>query len=425
MNKYFFTFLGLLALVFLFQFCKKPVTSPEVTTVGVKDAAISTVKAYGRITGLGITKKGFCWDTINNPTVDKSFDDEGNGSDAFSSVIGGLKGNTKYFLRAYAINDAGIVYGEVVSFQTQLEPEVTTLTAYLSSYSLASAGGNVNTYSNVIQETGVCYDSNKNPDISKSKSVSVISSNFNVSLTNLKEKTVYYYRAYAKFSFGTYYGAEKTFTTAAAPIPLVVFTNTGTVSDYDGNVYKTITIGNQTWMAENLHVQTYNDGSTIPSYYSNSTAWPNLVSGAYGYYNNNISYAPAYGYLYNYYTIEDAKGLAPAGWHIPTNAEWQTLITLLNNANPSYSFTAIQQMFSTSGWTNLNCSINNYSNMKLMPAGFRSIQGADADMGYSTGFWTTDNSGAYASIMYFDNNCFLMSTSKYKNCGYSIRCVKD
>ncbi|MEI6020537.1 MAG: fibrobacter succinogenes major paralogous domain-containing protein [Bacteroidota bacterium] len=398
---------------------------PEVTTIGVKNTGISSVQAFGRLTGLGISSKGFCWDTVNNPSIDKWFSDEGSGSKAFNSDVSGLKSNKKYYLRAYAKNDAGIVYGDVVSFQTLIEPQVTTNTASVLNYSMASIGGSVNASGYPILEVGICFDTQKNPDITKRKTYTSGTTNFNLTITALNEKTVYYYKAYAKFSFGTYYGAERTFTTGAAPIPLVVFTNTGTVSDYDGNVYKTITIGNKTWMAENLHVQTYNDGSTIPSYYSNASAWPNLVTGAYGYYNNNFSYVTNYGFLYNYFTIEDARGLAPAGWHIPTDAEWLSLISLLNNANPSYSFTAIQQLYSTSAWSNLNCSINNYSNMKLMPAGFRSIQGADADMGYSTAYWTMDNSGAYASIMYFDNNCFLMSTSKYKNCGYSIRCVKD
>jgi uncharacterized protein (TIGR02145 family) len=409
----------------LFQFCKKPVSLPEVTSIGVKNVALNTADAYGRLTGLSITSKGFCWDTLTNPTIDKSFSDEGKGSDAFHSKLDNLLPNRRYYVKAYAKNDAGIVYGEESNFQTLMAPLVTTNTISPVNFSLVSAYGSVSAPNYAPQETGICYDTQKNPDISKHKVSNGSNLTFGVNLSGLTEKTVYYFKAYAKFSFGTYYGAEKSFTTAAAPIPMVIFTNTGTVTDYDGNNYKTIRIGNQTWMAENLHVQTYNDGSAIPYYAVNSSAWQNLIGGGFGYYNSNYLYIASHGYLYNYYTIDDVRGLAPAGWHIPTVAEWQTLMTTLTNANPAYSLTAVSQLFGSNYWISTSCSINNYSNMNLLPSGFRSIQGTDADMGYSMGFWCMDNSGAYASIMYFDYTCFSMSTSKYKNCGYSIRCVKD
>jgi uncharacterized protein (TIGR02145 family) len=100
-----------------------------------------------------------------------------------------------------------------------------------------------------------------------------------------------------------------------------------TVKDIDGNVYKTVTIGKQVWMAENLKTAKYNDGKTIPLVTDN-TEWSNLSAPAYCWYNNDIANKEVYGALYNWYTVNTNK-VCPKGWHIPIDAEWTTLTTYL------------------------------------------------------------------------------------------------
>src|SRR5450759_4787246 len=100
-----------------------------------------------------------------------------------------------------------------------------------------------------------------------------------------------------------------------------------TVKDIDGNVYKTVTIGKQVWMVENLKTTKYNDGITIPLVIDN-TAWTDLITPKYSWFNNDIANKEVYGALYNWYTVNTNK-LCPKGWHIPTDEEWTTLTTYL------------------------------------------------------------------------------------------------
>src|SRR5512133_2157241 len=102
----------------------------------------------------------------------------------------------------------------------------------------------------------------------------------------------------------------------------------GTVTDIDGNIYKTIAIGTQTWMAENLKVTHYQNGDSI-SKITDATPWSNLESGAYCIYLNNSVKGNTYGKLYNWFAITDSRNICPAGWHIPTDTEWETLYAYL------------------------------------------------------------------------------------------------
>jgi uncharacterized protein (TIGR02145 family) len=106
------------------------------------------------------------------------------------------------------------------------------------------------------------------------------------------------------------------------------------VTDIDGNVYQTITIGNQLWMAENLRVTRYRNGEPI-SHVPDTAAWAACTTGAYCHYNNDTSYIPDYGRLYNWYAINDSRNIAPEGWHVPTNEEIAALVTWLQTDTAS------------------------------------------------------------------------------------------
>ena len=140
-------------------------------------------------------------------------------------------------------------------------------------------------------------------------------------MTGLTPATTYYVRAFATNSAGTGYGSEISFTTAS----LVT-----TVTDIDGNVYNTVVIGTQTWIAENLKTTKYNDGTPIPNVTLDAT-WAVLATEAYSDYANTPANAAIYGRLYNWYVASSTnpKNVCPTGWHVPTDAEWTTLTTYL------------------------------------------------------------------------------------------------
>ena len=106
--------------------------------------------------------------------------------------------------------------------------------------------------------------------------------------------------------------------------PVIHDDDTGPLTDVDGNTYQTITIGDQVWMAENLRVTRYRDSTLIP-HVTEDTAWRDLTSGAYCNYDNDQANGATYGHLYNWHAVDDSRGLAPEGWHVPTDADWQQL----------------------------------------------------------------------------------------------------
>lgn len=117
----------------------------------------------------------------------------------------------------------------------------------------------------------------------------------------------------------------------------------GSVTDTEGNTYKTIKTVTQTWMAENLKTTKYNDGTLIPNV-SDNTAWTQLSSGAYCWYSNDINNKSTFGALYNWYAVNTGK-LCPEGWHVPGDDEWTTLTGYLGGED-----VAGGKMKSTSGW---------------------------------------------------------------------------
>ena len=186
----------------------------------------------------------------------------------------------------------------------------------------ATSGGNVTSQgSSAVSARGVCWSISANPSTSDAHTTDGSGTgHFTSSVTGLTPNTPYYLRAYATNSAGTGYGNQQSFTTQQG--------TGGTVTDIDGNVYHTVTIGTQTWMVENLKTTKYNDGTAIPLV-TDSTAWLNLTTPGYCWYNNDAAtYKNTYGALYNWFTVNTSK-LAPSGWHVPTDAEWTTLITYL------------------------------------------------------------------------------------------------
>jgi uncharacterized protein (TIGR02145 family) len=199
-----------------------------------------------------------------------------------------------------------------------------------------------------------------------------------------------------------------------------------TVTDVEGNVYQTVKIGTQIWMAENLRVTKYRDGSPIPKV-TDQNAWSTLSTGAYCDYNNDIDTGAAYGRIYNYFAVADARKLCPEGWHIPTKEEWETLINNLGGSRPA------NQKLREAGhahWGRKGRTVgNNESGFALLPGGERWVQASRGfeQIGGQSTLWTAsakndDSSRAWAVHI---NDVEAMAIPWPRGCGGYVRCLKD
>ena len=192
--------------------------------------------------------------------------------------------------------------------------------------------------------------------------------------------------------------------------------------DIDGNVYSTVVIGTQTWMAENLKVTKYRNGDNITHITTNSD-WPNDTDGAYGDYNNNPTNSDTYGRLYNWYAVDNSSGLCPEGWHVPTSEEYNALKTHLGtNAGQKMKEAGTEHWNSTTTGTD-----SNSSGFTALPAGLRIYNnGAFSNLGVYNYLWVSDSSGSRANYWYLQRNVTTFRTyNVYKNYGFSVRCLKD
>jgi uncharacterized secreted protein with C-terminal beta-propeller domain len=171
-----------------------------------------------------------------------------------------------------------------------------------------------------------------------------------------------------------------------------------TVTDIDDNVYNIITIGTQTWMIENLRVSRYNDGTSIANV-TNSDFWSIQTDGAYCSCNNFIPFDKKYGKLYNWHAINTGK-LAPKGWHVATNAEWNIL------------------------FSNIRIEESIFNNVK---SGFRNHKGEFLNREEVAYWWTStdDTNKEYAWDKHLNLQNEINGIGVYKTSGLSVRCVKD
>jgi uncharacterized protein (TIGR02145 family) len=195
----------------------------------------------------------------------------------------------------------------------------------------------------------------------------------------------------------------------------------GTVRDRDGNVYRTVTIGQQEWMAENLNVSTFRNGDPIPQAKTDEE-W--LAAGRAGtpawcYYENSSSNGNKYGKLYNWYAVHDSRGLAPKGWSVPTDQEWTQLENAVGS-NPG------KKLKSQSGWYDNGNGTDAYGFVGL-PGGYRNYNGYFSFLSKVAGWWSAseDDTGSawYRDLYYYSGNMYRNSYDK--RYGFSVRCLRD
>ncbi len=195
------------------------------------------------------------------------------------------------------------------------------------------------------------------------------------------------------------------------------------LKDFDGNHYNSVVIGIQVWMKENLNVSHYRNGDVIPQV-TDPTQWKNLTTGAWCYYNNDPGYGSIYGKLYNWYAVNDYRGIAPNGFHIPTDAEWTILTNFLGE-----ELVAGGKMKEkgTVLWLYPNTGNSNVSGFTGLPGGFRSLTGSFGFIGKNGSWWSSSNHNPpntwFRSLNFDVEN--IERTSFSKILGYSVRCIKD
>ncbi len=184
----------------------------------------------------------------------------------------------------------------------------------------------------------------------------------------------------------------------------------------------TVTICSQVWMIKNLDVTTYRNGDAIPQV-TDATAWANLTTGAWCYYNNDAANGPIYGKLYNWYAVNDVRGLAPSGYHVPSDAEWTTLETCLGGS--SVAGGAMKEV-GIAHWLTPNTGATNSSGFTGLPGGFRDGSGTFGVISRIAFWWSSTGVQSTAWYRFIDcNNSNFYSANISKNSGFSVRCVKD
>ena len=331
----------------------------------------------------------------------------------------------------------------------------------------ANCGGNITSDGGAsVTAHGVCWSTSQNPSVNGSHTTDGSGTgSFTSNITGLTANTTYYVRAYATNSVGTAYGNEVSFTTlSAAVIDSKSCPGTPTVTDHEGNVYATVQIGNQCWMRDNLRTTTSPSTGTylIPAA---GTGYTYTGKQAFWYNNDSTTYAPMnYGLLYNWNAAVDTfnttygetsvntsssnavsvtfnghrRGICPAGWHLPSDAEWTTLTDYVSSqsefqcgGNSNYIAKALA---STEGWNTYtnNCvvgndpSTNNATGFSAVPAGYC----------YGSSFSTAGSDAVFwSSAQGTSINAYLRDLSYYyagvgggyanKYYGRSVRCLRD
>ena len=209
------------------------------------------------------------------------------------------------------------------------------------------------------------------------------------------------------------------------------------VTDIDGNEYKTVQIGGQVWMAQNLDVSHYRNGDPIPQV-TNEEEWVKLEIGAWCYYNNDPATGAVYGKLYNWYAVNDPRGLAPEGWHIPTDEEWVEMekqLGMLSAEAKEVEFRGREKNVGsklketgTDHWKEPNSDATNETGFSALAGGYRDNDGPFCFFGKYGSFWTASKADDGKRVLFrglttTDPGVYRFSFNR--KCGFSVRCVKD
>ncbi len=426
---------GKLLLLFILLFflinCKKKeetkieIKVPVLTTLAPSDITATFAAVGGNISSDGggsIIQKGVCYGINPDPGISDSVVYNHDDNNNYTCNLSGLDPNTPYFARAFAINNAGISYGNQVTFTTLKKVSLPTVITFpitgITQDSAISGGDVTNDGGAAVTARGVCWSISLFPTISDHHTTDGgDTGSFTSEITGLSMKTAYYVRAYATNSVGTSYGNEVSFITAdtssGQPCP-------GLSSiTYEGKIYHTILIGTQCWLKENLNV-----GTRINGVQNQDPANGRIDKYCY---NDLEIYCDTYGGLYQWdemmqgSSTSGVQGICPQGWHLPVNSEWDLLILNLGGED-----VAGGKMKSNTGWFNDGNSPNS-SGFTAVPGGLRYYDGRFGFFSYFGYFWSSEyrnSTDAWYRNLSYDNTIVYQNFDK-KILGYSVRCIKD
>jgi len=403
--------------------------TPSISTTAAIDITSTSATIGGNITSDGgsiITAKGVCWSTNQTPTTNNSKTNEGVNNGNFISSIDSLLPGTRYYVRAYADNIAGTAYGNEETFVTNTTiPTITTTTTttLITSTGFTSGGNVISDGGSIVTVRGVCWSTSPNPTILDSKSIDGSGlGSFTSTITCLTPRTTYNIRAYATNRDGTAYGNSISLFTGQLFNPDLTY---GTLTDIEGNIYKTILIGTQTWMAENLKTTKYRNGdligTTIPTTLNISEE--NTPKYQWAYLGNELNIDP-HGRLYTWYAATDSRNICPTGWHLPSDTELTTLRTYLGGT--SVAGGKLKETV-TNHWRTPNTEATNSSGFTALPSGLRFNNGTFRNNSYYGYWWSsTESSLSFAwSLDLYYNLSNAYRDVHDKRYGYSVRCVRD
>jgi uncharacterized protein (TIGR02145 family) len=350
----------------------------------------------------------------------------GNSVTNVSVDISGLTAGTAYHFRIKAVNSLGTSYSNDLTFTTLgLPPTVTTVVATEITSTGATLNGivNANYLSSVVTfEYGTTASYGSTATATQSPVTGSTNTNVRTSLTGLISGTIYHFRVKAVNSLGTSYGSDEILTTI--------------LSDFDGNIYNAVTIGNQVWMKENLKTTKYRNGDLIGTTTSDmrSESMPKY-QWAYDGIESNVA---TYGRLYTWYAVTDTRNVCPIGWHVPTDAEW-TILTDYLTAN-GYGFEGsgsdiAKSMAATSGWalstvvgtSGYGQASNNSSGFTALPTGMRDLSAEFSSFDKITTWWSSseyDSTFAYGRYMTYGFSD-VFREHPYKAYGNPVRCLRQ
>ena len=301
---------------------------PEVLTNEVSTITANSAVCGGYVTsdgGNAVTERGVCWSTQPNPMVNNSITTNGKGTGSFTANIAGLSPNQTYYVRAYATNSKGTVYGEERSFRTQSNgggttaglPTVETSTPTNVTTTSAVCGGNVTSDGgSTVTARGVCWSTSSNPTVYDNKTIDGSTlGQFTSNISGLQSNTTYYVRAYATNSQGTAYGTQKTFATETSGGGGAI---TGTINGHD---YVDLDL------PSGLKWATCNVGATTPEGYGNYYAWGETTTKTeYSIENSLTYYDSTIGDISGNPTYDAARANWGGTWRMPTKAEMEELV---------------------------------------------------------------------------------------------------
>ncbi|MBI3142324.1 MAG: hypothetical protein HYZ16_05815 [Bacteroidetes bacterium] len=396
---------------------------PTLSTHSIGEVSSYSAKTGGTISSDGnssVNQYGVCWGTSTGPTTSGDKTNDGSGTGSFTSYLYNLTPNTTYYVRAYAINALGTAYGDELSFKskdiTATTATVVTDTVKNVSDTTAIVSGSItDNGGSSVTKRGFCWSTNSNPTVNDyvtddGSGTGTYTSNISGLIVN----TTYFLRAYAVNGVGVAYGNQMKFTTGVGKSKVI---------DYDGNIYSIVVIGSQEWLGENLKTTRYQNGDKI-QYITDNYKWQNTSAGAWCYYDNDTTYNVPYGKLYNFYAVFDTRNICPSGWHVPSQSEWNDMLTYLGGAS---SAGGALKATGTYHWTYPNKDATNSSGFTAYPGGNRALSGTFNKIGELGRYWTETSAGAsnnkFCDLDYSNSSVKVNGTNASN--GMSVRCIKD